>query len=232
MRNDDAMKTANGSRQLSYEIVQTASDPNRPWQLVGKDAHGTEICRIRYKTYGDAWHGAQRRKADEVECQADLQNWAALRQDVRPSDYKADILAWSERQSSLLRRLAAGEKIIDQIDWGNVIDEVESAGRRQLAELKSLLTQALAAMLKAWAWPQSPDVSRWNTEASSLRREAVEILAPTMQRRIDINEFYFKAIRFLPRTIDGEEAPLFPTECPVTLEDLLADWHPDIGGRT
>jgi hypothetical protein len=223
MRNDDATKTAH-SRQLSYEIVQSAFDPNRQWQLIGKDASGTEFCRVRFKTYGDAWHAAQRRKADEVECQADLQNWATRRQEVRPSDYKADILTWSERQSSLLRRLAAGERIIDQIDWGNVIDEVECAGRRQLTELKSLLVQALVAMLKAWAWPRSPEVSRWYAEARGFQREAVEILAPNMRRRIDINEFYFKAIRFLPRTIDGEEPPLFPTECPVTLEDLLGDW--------
>jgi hypothetical protein len=223
MRNDDATKTANSGRQLSYEIVQSASDPNRPWQLVGTDARGTEFCRVRFKTYGDAWHATQRRKADEVECQADLENWAALRQEVRPTDYKADILTWSERQSSLLRRLAAGEKIIDQIDWGNVIDEVESAGRRQLAELKSLLIQALASLLKTWAWPWSPEVARWQAEARGLQREAVEILAPNMRQRIDINEFYFKAIRFLPRTIDGEEPPLFPTECPITLEDLLAD---------
>lgn len=223
MPNDDATKTANCSHRLSYEIVQSASDPIRQWQLIGKDASGSEFCRVRFKTYGDAWHAAERRKADENERQADLQNWAALRQEVRPSDYKADILTWSERQSSLLRRLAAGERVIDQIDWGNVIDEVESAGRRQLAELKSLLVQALVAILKAWAWPRSPEVSRWHAEALGFQREAVEIFAPNMRRRIDINDFYFKAIRCLPRTIDGEEPPLFPTECPVTLEDLLGN---------
>jgi hypothetical protein len=223
MRNDDATKTANCSHQLSYEIVQSASDPIRQWQLIGKDASGAELCRVRFKTYGDAWHAAERRKADEGESQADLQNWAARRQEVRPSDYKADILTWSERQASLLRRIAAGEKIFDEIDWGNVIDEVESAGRRRLTELKFLLIQALAGILKAWAWPRSSHVSRWHADALGLQREAVEILAPNMRRRLDINELYFKAVRCLPGAIDGEEPPLFPTECPITLEDLLGD---------
>jgi hypothetical protein len=223
MPNDDAVKTPNSGHRLSYEIVQSASDPARQWQLVGKDASGNEFCCVGYKTYGDAWHAAERRKSDEDGCQADLQTWAARQQEFRPGEYRADILTWSERQASLLRRLAAGEKILDQLDWENVIEEVESAGRRRLAELKSLLVQELAAMLKGWAWPRSPDVPRWQTEALGLRREAADILTPDLRRRIDINEFYFKAIRCLPKTIDREESPLFPIECPVTLDDLLRD---------
>jgi uncharacterized protein DUF29 len=42
--------------------------------------------------------------------------------------YHTDILEWSERQGALLRRLAAGERINDQIDWENVVEEVESVG--------------------------------------------------------------------------------------------------------
>jgi len=50
----------------------------------------------------------------------------------------ADILEWSERQAALLRRLAAGERgVNDQVDWGNVIEEVESAGRGQLSAVRS-----------------------------------------------------------------------------------------------
>ena len=38
--------------------------------------------------------------------------------------YEDDILLWSERQAALLRRMAAGERLNDQVDWENV-------GRRQ-----------------------------------------------------------------------------------------------------
>jgi hypothetical protein len=48
------------------------------------------------------------------------------------SDYDSDILSWSEQQSALLRRLARGEKVNAQIDWENVVEEVESVGREQL----------------------------------------------------------------------------------------------------
>jgi hypothetical protein len=223
MPNDDAANTPNSGHPLCYEIVQSASDPARQWQLIGKDASGNEYCRVGFRTYGDAWQAAERRKSDEYECQADLQAWVARLQESRPSEYKVDILTWSERQAVLLRRIVAGEKVFDQIDWENVIEEVESAGRRRLAELKSLLVQVLVCKLKAWAWPRSSEVSRWQTEALGFQREAADILAPNMRRRIDINEFYFKAIRYLPKTIDREEPPLFPIECPVTLDDLLRE---------
>lgn len=44
------------------------------------------------------------------------------------SEYEADILLWSEHQAELLRRLAAGERVNDQVDWKNLIEEVESVG--------------------------------------------------------------------------------------------------------
>jgi hypothetical protein len=223
MPNDDATKTPNRGHQLLYEIVQSASDPNRQWMLVGKDPFGTEYCRVGFKRYGDAWQAAERRKSDAGERQADLQAWAAQRQEFRPSEYNGDILTWSERQSSLLRRLAAGEEVFDAIDWENVIEEVGSTGRRRLVELKSLLVQELAAVLKAWAWPDSPEVPRWQAQALGFQSEAAEIITPNMRRRIDINEFYFKAIRSLPKSIDGKEPPIFPTECPMTIDDLLGD---------
>lgn len=223
MPNDDATKAPNRGHQLSYEIVQSEFDPNRQWMLIGKDASGAEYCRIGFKRYGDAWHAAERRKSDADKCQADLQAWVAQRQEFRPSEYKVDILTWSERQSSLLQRLTAGEEVVDAIDWENVIEEVGSAGRRRLAELKSLLVQELAAVLKVWAWPQSPEVPRWKAQALGFQSEAAEIITPNMRRRIDINEFYFKAVRSLPKSIDGEDLPMFPTECPMTIEDLLGD---------
>jgi hypothetical protein len=43
--------------------------------------------------------------------------------------YDTDILTWSERQAALLRRMAAGERINDQVNWQNVIEEIESVGR-------------------------------------------------------------------------------------------------------
>jgi hypothetical protein len=46
--------------------------------------------------------------------------------------YQSDVLVWSEHQAELLRRLAAGERVNDQVDWQNVIEEIDSVGSEQL----------------------------------------------------------------------------------------------------
>jgi len=55
------------------------------------------------------------------------------------SDYEVDVLLWSEHQAELRRRLAAGEHVYDQVDWENVIEEVESVGSEQLHAAQLLL---------------------------------------------------------------------------------------------
>ena len=56
--------------------------------------------------------------------------------------YERDALAWSERQADLLRRLAAGERLNEAVDWPNVIEEVQDVGLSELRAVRSLLVQA------------------------------------------------------------------------------------------
>ena len=74
--------------------------------------------------------------------------------------YDDDLLSWSERQAELLRRVMAGERVNLQVDWVNVIGEIEDVGRNELHTVESLLGQALRHMLKAEAWPISRDAPR------------------------------------------------------------------------
>ena len=119
--------------------------------------------------------------------------------------YDEDVLLWSEQQAALLRRLAAGERVNEQIDWENVIDEVESVGSEQLHAVESFLVQALTHMLKAEAWPLArADVGHWHAEARRFRGDA--------------------AARFVPSIVSGT-APLqtIPAICLVTLDELLSE---------
>jgi len=139
------------------------------------------------------------------------------------NEYETDVLTWSERQAELLRRVGAGEKVHDQVDWENVAAEVESVGRSQLAAVRSLLIQALAHLLKAEAWPLSREVAHWRAEAMRFRIDAADIFSPSMRQRIDVRDLYAKALRIMPETIDDQPPLPAPTECPVTLDDLLND---------
>jgi hypothetical protein len=138
-------------------------------------------------------------------------------------EYETDILVWSEHQADLLRRLARGERVNDLIDWDNVVEEVESVGRSQLAAVRSLLIQALLHMLKVRAWPLSGEVPHWRAEALRFRIDAADSFSPGMRQRIDIAELYTKALRVMPALIDGQPPlPVAPV-CWVTLEALLGD---------
>lgn len=139
------------------------------------------------------------------------------------SEYDTDILQWSEHQAALLRRLAAGERVNDQIDWENLIEEVESVGNEQLHAVNSLLLRALVHMLKAEAWPLSPYVPHWQAEARLFRAQAVDRYAPSMRQRINLARIYRQACRGMPDTIDGQPPLPVPETCPVTLDELLSE---------
>lgn len=137
--------------------------------------------------------------------------------------YDTDVLIWSEQQAELLRRLAKGERVTDQVDWENVIDEVESVGSEQLHAVESLLMQAIAHMLKAEAWPGSREVAHWQAEARRFRIDAISRFTPSMRRRLDLAKLYRRAVRILPDTIDGQPPLPLPPSSAATLDDLLVE---------
>ncbi len=140
------------------------------------------------------------------------------------SGYEDDILVWSERQSALLRRLAAGERVNDaDLDWENIAEEVESVGRSQLSAVRSLLIRAIEHRLKVQAWPNAQAVHLWRAEANRFQAEAAEAFSPSIRQHLDVDKLYARARRQLPELIDGQlPLPVSPT-CLVSLDELLAE---------
>ena len=113
--------------------------------------------------------------------------------------YDHDVLLWSERQAALLRQMAAGERVNDQVDWENVAEEIEEAGRSSLRACRSQLLQALLHELKVGAWPLSRDAPHWLSGARVARINAADAYSPSMRRRIDVADLYAKALVPCPR---------------------------------
>ena len=134
--------------------------------------------------------------------------------------YDVDILEWSEHQAALLRRAAAGERV-NELDWPNIIEEIESVGLSELRAVRSLLRHAMLHDLKAEAWPLTPYVSHWRSEARVARIDAADAYAPSMRQRIDVAKLYAQALHAMPETIDGQPPLPLPEQCPVTLDELL-----------
>ena len=146
-----------------------------------------------------------------------------------PDDlYHRDTLTWSERQSSLLRRLAAGERSNEAVDWPNVIEEVQNVGLSELRACNNLSIQALVHLLKLGAWPDSQTATHWRGEIASFLAGARRSFTPSMRQRSDLAELYADALYEVQASSDDVGSPLaIPEACPFALHDLLSG-HPVI----
>lgn len=137
--------------------------------------------------------------------------------------YDTDILIWSERQSDLLRRLAAGERVNGVVDWPNVIEEVHDVGLSQLNACASLLRQALVHLLKLHAWPNSRAARHWRSETVGFLADAQQRFAPSMAQRIALPTLFATASKQVNQIEDDSGSPrALPDECPFALADLLS----------
>lgn len=138
-----------------------------------------------------------------------------------PDDlYHRDILAWSIAQAERLRRVAAGERVND-VDWANVIEEVESVGRSETQAVVSLLRQALLHALKCVAWSDHRASRKWRNEIGNFLDETRERYAPSMAQQINLPEIFRRArARTLSLAMGAPPGPL-PETNDVTLAGLL-----------
>lgn len=137
--------------------------------------------------------------------------------------YERDALAWAERQADLLRRLAAGERLNEPVDWPNVIEEVQDVGLSELRACKSLLRQALVHLLKLHAWPGSMAVAHWRSEVIGFRADMRDRFAPSMRQRINLKEIYSVSLEQVKAgTDDSGEPRLTPATCLFVLDDFLS----------
>jgi hypothetical protein len=146
-----------------------------------------------------------------------------------PDDlYRTDIVTWSRQQAERLRRHVAGERVND-LDWEHVIEEIEDLGSSEIAQVASLLTQAMIHALKIARWPESPAVFHWYGEAMTFLEQAQDRYRPSMAKDIDVARRFARARRLVQGLpMDGPARPI-PEATPLTL-DVLMDEAADLRG--
>jgi len=103
------------------------------------------------------------------------------------SDYDTDTLLWSERQAALLRRIAAGEQVNEQVDWENVAEEIDSVGRSQRIALASHVRVVLEHLMKLEASPAIEPRRGWEETVRRARLDIKDLLedSPSLRRTVD-----------------------------------------------
>ena len=141
--------------------------------------------------------------------------------------YETDILAWSEQQSAVLRRLKERRDLPNELDLENVADEVEDVGRSELHAVESLLLNILVHLILLWAEPDSSVVRGWVAEIAAWNVMVARRITPSMRAKIDLSSLWQDATKVTAAKLVGSadgtrfESRLSPLPCPFLLDDLL-----------
>jgi hypothetical protein len=150
------------------------------------------------------------------------------------SEYETDVYRWSERQSALLRRLAAGERVNDgDLDWPNIAEEIETVGRSERTALSSHISNILEHLIKLQISPATDPRAGWRETILRGRSEAEELLrdSPSLRRAVgDIVARRLPVARRLAIAAlnsHGEQPIVDPDLIAFDEEQVMGDWFPE-----
>lgn len=136
-----------------------------------------------------------------------------------------DFHAWTEQQADALRRRAANE-----IDWDNLLEEIETLGRSERHEITSRLKILLLHLLK---WRFQPDAgraadeppNRWRASIFEARSRIAELIdeSPSLQPHLrdQFAKVYPVARKLAQIEMGGLTLADLPEACPWSIEDVL-----------
>lgn len=134
--------------------------------------------------------------------------------------YETDFYAWTQQQSDLLRH-----QQWSQLDLPNLIEEIESLGKQQRAELRNRLSILIGHLLK-WEYQVSKRSRSWLNTIRVQRIDVLQLLKENPSLKSYLEEALHIAYTKGMALAAGEtNLPLktFPENCPYSLEEILSD---------
>lgn len=141
--------------------------------------------------------------------------------------YDTDFVGWTQVQAEALRA-----RRLDRLDVDNLIEEIESMGKQQQAELTNRLAVLLAHLLK---WQHQPDERPLHGRSWQLTVKEQRLqIARHMRKNPSLKPFVPEAMDDAYReaaVIAARESALpesaFPARCPYSFDQATAfDWMP------
>ncbi|MDJ0597958.1 MAG: DUF29 domain-containing protein [Crocosphaera sp.] len=134
--------------------------------------------------------------------------------------YETDYLQWIESNLEKLR-----QKNYQDVDWENLLEEIEDMGRSERRALESNLIVLLLHLLK-WQYQPEKRTGSWERSILEHRRRIKKALkeSPSLKPYLStiIDESYQEAIK---QAKAETKLPLdtFPQQCPYSLISILDD---------
>lgn len=136
--------------------------------------------------------------------------------------HDVDFYSWTQEQAALLRALPRNS---NHLDIENIAEEIEDMGRTEIKEVESYLLQTLAHLIKIAVDKDAQSLPHWVNEANGFQARAVLAFSPGLRQRLDMPKVWKLAKRIANVALaeHGVDLPILPDECPMSLDQLLAD---------
>ncbi|MFB2979804.1 DUF29 domain-containing protein [Microseira sp. BLCC-F43] len=134
--------------------------------------------------------------------------------------YETDFYAWTQSQAKLLKH-----QQWSLLDLPNLIEEIESLGKQQRAELRNRLKVLIGHLLK-WEYQAERRSRSWLMTIRVQRRDTQELLDENPSLKPYLQETLQKIYEGGRDLATGETnlpRKTFPENCPYTLEEILND---------
>ena len=134
--------------------------------------------------------------------------------------YDQDFLAWTRDQADALRRRSSNE-----LDWENLLEEVESLGKQQRSELRNHLIVLLVHLLK---WRLQPDrrSRSWALTIAEQRRESERMVVenPSLKPELDdLLESAYRIARLRAARQSRLSIKVFPDDNPFDWQGVMSE---------
>jgi len=138
--------------------------------------------------------------------------------------YDTDFFTWTQEQAAALRRPSPHADSAG-LDLANLIEEVETLGRSEVAKVRSALFRLMEhAALVALADTDHRDAAHRRGETVAFRADAEEDYRPSMRQLLEprLERLWLQAREAATRKLHREPGSL-PEALPFTLDGLLRD---------
>jgi hypothetical protein len=149
------------------------------------------------------------------------------------SGYDTDLVLWSREQADLLRRMAAGERVNDQVDWANLAEEIESLGKSDRRDVEGRLETVLRHLIKLALSPAIPPRAGWRRTIVEQRSQLERVLqdSPSLRAQLpDLIRAEFagaKRLALMDLAEHAEQPALDPDSLEFTPDQVLGPELPE-----
>jgi hypothetical protein len=131
-----------------------------------------------------------------------------------------DVYGWAVHTAELLRN-----NKMDELDFGNIIEEMEALGRSEKHELINRFSLVMSHLLK-WQYQPTMRGHSWVYSIKEQRKQSKIHLKdnPSLKNKLDevLEDAYDLAISKAAKETTLDETA-FPQECPYTFEQIMND---------